>query len=186
MSHLLDSTPSKIVRLLNSPYSILLTGIVGGLAFCVSLLWFYYPNNIDPSLSSSGFSEILSSPEVLNSCLVSNSIAAILLFDLVLDVAAFYIERRSKQSVQNTKPTIVKENSIDQLKEFLLRFLFILCVLVSTLSMRNSRKEYRCIVGYFSIRFRDVIQFTLAMYSTVDTFSAQHGDFLHWFCLTLR
>ena len=186
MSHLLDSLPSKVVKLLNSPYSILLAGVVGGLSCCFSLLWFYFPKTIDPSLSASGFSATLSTPGVLNTCLISASIGGILLFDLILDISTVYIEHRSKQRMRNTKPFIEKENSIDQLKEFLLRFLFILCVLVSSISIRNSRSDYRCIAGYFAIRFRDIIQFSLTMFSVVDTFSTQHGDFLHWFCLACR
>ena len=190
MSH---SLCSKVMRLLGNPYTTLSAGIFGGLACCISLLRYYYPNNIDPSLSDSGLSEKMSSPEFLNACLVSMAIGGILLFDLLLDVSSFLIDYRSTQrELEKTnhassvdKLTAEKENSIELLKEFLLRFLFIICVLVSSISIWKGRSEYRCILGYFAIRFRDIVHFSACMFSVVDTFH-DHGVFLKWFCLACR
>ena len=180
MSHFLYTFLSKVVRLLGNPYTILSVGIFGGLTCCFSLLRYYYPNTIDPSLSASGFSEKLSAPTFLNVCLVSMAIGGLLFFDLFLDISGWSIEYRSTQK-ERIKPE--QDNTIDQLKEFLLRFLFIICVLVSSVSMWVGRSDYRCILGYFAIRFRDIVQFSACMFSVVDTF---HGVFLRWFCLACR
>ena len=181
MPPLLDRTFSRIVWFLGSPYTNILVSVLGGLASCFSLLWFYYPNHIDPSLAASGLSDKLSSPSFLNACVVTMSIGGLLLLDLILDISAFLIEYRTVRK----KPTIDKEKANDQLQEYLVRFLYISCVLVASVSIWTGIAEYRCILGYFSVRFRNTIMFGVTMFTVVDTFR-QHGVVLKWICFSCR
>ena len=188
MSQLLDT----LVRLLGNPYNTILASVLGGLALCFSLLWFYYPNHIDPSLASSEFSASLSSPAFLNACLVTMSIGGLLLLDLIMDVSAFFIEYRSikmyrKKLINDsiTKPATEKEKTSDQLKEFLVRFLYIICVLVPSITVWTGKPNYRCILGYFGIRFRNIVMIGLCMFTVVDTFH-HCGAFLKWLCIACR
>ena len=184
MRQLLDLVFSRIVWFLGSPYTNLLVSVLGGLASCFSLLWFYYPNRIDPSLANSGLSDKLSSPAFLNACVVTMSIGGLLLLDLILDISAFLIEYSSIQTIRK-KPTIDKEKANDQLQEYLVRFLYISCVLVASVSIWTGIAEYRCILGYFSVRFRNTIMFGVTMFTVVDTFR-QHGVVLKWICFSCR
>ena len=177
------SLSTRIVRLILNPYTNILLSILIGLASCFSLLWFYYPNNIDPSLAASPLSANLSSPVILNASLVTISIGGLLLLDLIMDVLLFLIEYRSMH-IDRKKPTS-GEKTKDQLNEFLVRFLYIISVLVASLTIWIGKAEYRCILGYFAIRFRNIVMFGVCMFTVVDTFR-QYGNYFKSLCLICR
>ena len=175
---------SRIVGFICHPYTNILVGALGGLACCFSLLWFDYPNKIDPSLAASGFSANLSTPAFLNACLVTMSIGGLLSLDLIMDVLVFMIEYRSMQ-IDRKKPNTDHEKTIDQLNEFLVRFLYVISVLVASVTIWTGKAEYRCILGFFAIRFRNIVMFGVCMFTVVDTFR-QYGHYFKLLCLACR
>ena len=178
------SLSTKIVRLILNPYTNILISVLVGLASCFSLLWFYYPNTIDPSLAASPLSANLSSQVILNASLVTISIGGLLLLDLIMDVLVFLIEYRSMQ-IDRKKPTTGHEKTIDQLNEFLVRFLYIISVLVASVTIWTGKAEYRCILGFFAIRFRNIVMFGVCMFTVVDTFR-QYDHYFKLLCLICR
>ena len=193
MSSLLDTVPATIVRIINNPLTNLIIGALGSYVACLSLIWYYYPNNITPVLLVSGFSEKLSSVQFLNTSVVMVTICGLLLLDLSLDFWSSWYDYRSRQNERKKRTLLMKPEEtiggteqekfteIDDydFKEYFTRLMYIVCCLVASIMILASRPDYRCILGYVASRFRNISMYTISMHSIVDTFGPRYK----WICL---
>ena len=162
MAEYLETVPSAIYQFLTNPVTNVIVGCIGSYVSCLSLWWYYYPNEIAPVLASSGLSEKLSTTQYLTTCIVTITICGLLLLDLSLDVWSSLDDYRSKQNYRkkqaalNMKPDstnvvaeIEKSTEIEDydFREFFTRLMYIIACLVASISVWAGRPDYRCILG---------------------------------------